>query len=57
VTSTEPPAIPTRIPDLRDIPVTRLAEFGGPGLARALDEYRKRIAAAGLPLSSFQARI
>lgn len=47
----------TAIPDLRDIPLERLAELGGSALARSIDLYRKRLKENGIPLSSFQARI
>ena len=56
-TTTEGTAIETVIPDLRDIPVDRLDEFAGSVLAHAIDEYRQRMKANGVPLSSFQARI
>jgi FXSXX-COOH protein len=55
--TSESPAITTAIPDLRSIPVDRLAELGGPGLARAIERYQERLAESGVPLSSFQARI
>lgn len=57
MTATGPGAIKTLIPDLRAIPADRLAELGGSVLANALEEYRKRLAQGGIPLSSFQARI
>ena len=45
------------IPDLRDIPVDRLAELGSSALAHSIALYRERLMETGLPLSSFQARI
>jgi hypothetical protein len=47
----------TAIPDLTDIPVDQIAAKGGPGLARAIAQYRERLKEGGAPLSSFQARI
>jgi hypothetical protein len=47
----------TLIPDLSGIPQDKLAELGGPGLARAIALYLERLKQAGEPLSSFQARI
>jgi FXSXX-COOH protein len=47
----------TVIPDLRDIPLARLAELGGSVLAHSIDLYRKGLKERGMPLSSFQARI
>jgi hypothetical protein len=57
VSTTEAPAVETVIPDLSAIPVSELGKQGGPGLARAIVEYRKRLRETGVPLSSFQARI
>ena len=54
---TTEPAIPTLIPDLREIPADRLADLGGSALAQSVREYLKRIKENGIPLSSFQARI
>jgi len=45
------------MPDLTGIPAGRLAELGGPGLARAIELYRERLRETGVPLSSFNARI
>lgn len=45
------------IPDLRDLPVDRLAELGDSVLARSIVLYRQRLKENGMPLSSFQARI
>jgi len=47
----------TLIPDLRNIPVDRLAELGSSALARSIALYRERLKENGVPLSSFQARI
>lgn len=47
----------TAIPDLRNIPVDRLAELGGSPLARSVALYRERLKEGGVPLSSFNARI
>jgi hypothetical protein len=47
----------TAIPDLCDVPLDQIAEEGGAGLARAIALYRERLKQAGIPLSSFQARI
>ena len=47
----------TLIPDLRDIPVDRLAELGSSALAHSIALYREQLRENGVPLSSFQARI
>ena len=47
----------TVIPDLRDLPVDRLAELGSSVLAHSIALYRERLKESGIPLSSFQARI
>jgi hypothetical protein len=49
--------INSAIPDLRDIPIERLAELGGSALARSIALYRERLKENRIPLSSFQARI
>jgi hypothetical protein len=49
--------IKTVIPDLRDIPVDRLAVLGSSVLAHSIALYRERLKENGIPLSSFQARI
>jgi hypothetical protein len=49
--------IKTVIPDLRDIPVHRLAVLGSSVLAHSIALYRERLKENGIPLSSFQARI
>jgi FXSXX-COOH protein len=45
------------IPDLRGLPLERLAELGDSVLAQSIAQYRQRLKETGLPLSSFQARI
>ena len=50
-------AITAAIPDLRDIPLDRLAELGASPLAHSIILYRERLSENGLPLSSFNARI
>ena len=57
MTSQEKDNIETVIPDLRDIPVNRLAELGSSALAHSIALYRDRLREHGVPLSSFQARI
>lgn len=57
MTDRQPAPIPTSIPDLSGVPLDRIAEEGGPGLARAIEQYRERVKETGLPLSSFNARI
>lgn len=47
----------TLIPDLRNIPVDRLAELGSSALAHSIALYRERLKENAVPLSSFQARI
>lgn len=49
--------IATAVPDLRDIPLDRLAELGGTPLACSIALYRERLKENGVPLSSFNARI
>ncbi len=49
--------IKTVIPDLRDIPLDRLAELGASPLAQSIALYRERLKETGVPLSSFNARI
>ena len=53
----ETAALETAIPDLRDIPVDRLAALGSGALARSVEMYRERLRESGEPLSSFNARI
>jgi FXSXX-COOH protein len=45
------------IPDLRDLPLERLAELGDSVLAHSIALYRQRLKETGVPLSSFNARI
>jgi FXSXX-COOH protein len=45
------------IPDLRDLPLERLAELGDSALGRSIALYRQRLKETGIPLSSFSARI
>ena len=45
------------IPDLRDLPLDKLAELGGTPLAHSIALYRERLKENGIPLSSFNARI
>ena len=45
------------IPDLRDLPLERLAELGGSVLAHSIALYRQRLKETSAPLSSFTARI
>ncbi len=47
----------TLIPNLRDIPVDRVAELGSSALAHSIALYRERLRETGVTLSSFQARI
>ena len=52
-----PQDLKTAIPDLRDIPVDRVAELGSSALVHAVALYRERMRESGVTLSSFQARI
>jgi FXSXX-COOH protein len=45
------------IPDLRDLPLERLAELGDSVLANSIALYRQRLSETGVPLNSFTARI
>ena len=45
------------IPDLRELPLERLAELGDSVLAHSIALYRQRLKETGVPLSSFNARI
>jgi hypothetical protein len=47
----------TIIPDLRTIPLDRLADLGASPLAHSIALYRERLREDGIPLSSFNARI
>jgi FXSXX-COOH protein len=51
------PELNSVIPDLRELPLERLAELGDSVLAHSIAQYRRRLKETGLPLSSFQARI
>lgn len=53
----EPGTLETVIPDLADTGLDQLAESGGSPLAQAVALYRERLREAGVPLSSFTARI
>jgi FXSXX-COOH protein len=45
------------IPDLRDLPLERLAALGDSVLSHSIALYRQRLKETGVPLSSFNARI
>jgi hypothetical protein len=45
------------LPDLRDLPLDRLAALGGSALAQSIALYLKRIKEIGIPLSSFNSSI
>jgi FXSXX-COOH protein len=45
------------IPDLREIPLERLAELGDSVLAHSIALYRQRVQETGVPLSSFNSSI
>ncbi len=45
------------LPDLRDLPLERLAELGDSVLAHSIALYRERLKETAVPLSSFSARI
>lgn len=45
------------IPDLRALPLDRLAELGGSALAQSIALYRHRLRENTVPLSSFNSRI
>ena len=49
--------IETVIPDLRDIPIDRMAELGSSPLAHSIALYMKRLGENAVPLSSFNAKI
>jgi hypothetical protein len=49
--------VQTAIPDLRGIPVDKLADLEGTVLASSIALYRERLKQSGVTLSSFQARI
>jgi hypothetical protein len=50
-------ALNSEIPDLRELPLERLAELGESVLAHSIALYRQRLHETGIPLSSFNARI
>jgi FXSXX-COOH protein len=50
-------ALNSGIPDLRELPLERLAELGDSVLAHSIALYRQRLKETGVPLSSFNARI
>jgi FXSXX-COOH protein len=45
------------IPDLRELPLERLAELGDSVLAHSIALYRQRLKEVGVPLSSFNSSI
>jgi FXSXX-COOH protein len=45
------------LPDLRDLPLERLADLGDSVLAHSIALYRQRLKETVVPLSSFNARI
>ena len=49
--------IMTIIPDLRNIPLDRLAELGSAVLVHSIALYRERLKENEAPLNSFNARI
>jgi hypothetical protein len=57
VMTSQEQCINTAIPDLRNIPVERLAELGSSALALSIALYRERLKENGIPVSSFNARI
>jgi len=57
MTTPPEPDTETVIPDLRDIPLDRLAKLGSSPLAHSIALYRQRMQDNCLPLSSFNARI
>jgi hypothetical protein len=50
-------ALESAIPDLRAVPVDRLAELGGAVLANSIDLYRQRLQESSLPLNAFSSSI
>lgn len=57
MTNTLKQDLETAIPDLRDLPLDRLAELGGSALAHSIALYRQRLDETGVPLSSFNSMI
>lgn len=51
------PDLKTAIPDLRDVPLDKLADLGDTPLAHSIALYRERLREGGVPLSSFNGRI
>lgn len=45
------------IPDLREVPVDRLAELGGPVLANSIHLYLQRLRESSVLLNSFNSSI
>ncbi len=45
------------VPDLREVPLDRLAELGDSVLAHAIAMYRQRLKDIGVPLSAFNSSI
>jgi FXSXX-COOH protein len=45
------------IPDLREVPLDRLAELGDSALANSIALYRQRLQDNGPPLNAFQSQI
>jgi hypothetical protein len=55
--TTPPESMKTVVPDLTDVSLDQLAEFGATPLAHSIALYRERLKKNGVPLSSFNARI
>lgn len=50
-------ALNSAIPDLRDVPLDRLAELGDSVLANSIDLYRQRLLENGVPINRFSSAI
>ena len=50
-------ALDSVIPDLRDVPLDRLAELGDSVLANSIDLYRQRLLENGAPVYRFNAGV
>lgn len=50
-------ALASGIPDLRGVPVDRLAELGGPVLGNAVELYLQRLQKSSVLLNSFNSSI
>jgi hypothetical protein len=50
-------ALKSAIPDLRNVPLDRLAELGDSVLANSIALYQQRLQANSVPLNSFSSRI